>query len=331
MTIDEFLSRLDRVKRSGKNSEARCPAHDDRHASLSIREGDDGRVLLKCHAGCKPEDVVAGIGLGMRDLFPEGGGGDTYPSRTAATVQRSGCTLEEYAEAKRLPVDFLRELGITELSYLGAPAVRMPYLDPLGEEACVRFRIALAGDVRVKSKSGSKLCLYGLNRLGRAREAGYVVLVEGESDSQTLWLHGYPALGLPGANNWNEERDAGHLDGLDAIYVLIEPDQGGQALLDKMRASSIQSRVRLVRLAEMKNSRISTSPTRTSSRSGSRKRCRARLPGLSTRGSSQTYAEGRRGRAARSSPMSRASLISSPRTFAGSDSLARTVSSSSCT
>jgi hypothetical protein len=253
MTIEEFLARLQRVKRSGDGWTARCSAHDDRRSSLSVGEGDDRRILLKCHAGCKPEAVVAAIGLTMRDLFPEEGGGTTYPSRTPATVQRSGCTLEEYAEAKRLPVDFLQGLGITELSYLVAPAVRMPYLDALGEEACVRFRVALDGDSKVKSKSGAKLCLYGLNRLEHAREVGYVVLVEGESDTQTLWHHGYPALGLPGAGNWNEERDVEHLAGLEAIYVLIEPDRGGQAVLKWVSASKIAERVRLVRLGETKD------------------------------------------------------------------------------
>jgi hypothetical protein len=35
---------------------------------------------------------------------------------------------------------------------------------------------------------------------------------QGESDCHTLWFHGVPALGIPGAANWREERDARHLD-----------------------------------------------------------------------------------------------------------------------
>jgi hypothetical protein len=112
----------------------------------------------------------------------------------------------------------------------------------------VRFRVVLAGDDRFRWKKGSKSRLYGLNRLGRARELGYVVLVEGESDVHTLWHHGYPALGLPGANLWSEERDAPLFAGIDVIYVLIEPDAGGEAVLGWLRSSSIRERVRLVRL-----------------------------------------------------------------------------------
>jgi hypothetical protein len=48
---------------------ARCPAHEDGRASLSIRETDDGRVLLHCFAACANGDVLAAIGLRMSDLF----------------------------------------------------------------------------------------------------------------------------------------------------------------------------------------------------------------------------------------------------------------------
>jgi hypothetical protein len=42
--------------------ETKCPAHDDVKASLSVNEGDDGRVLLCCHAGCSFEEIILGSG-----------------------------------------------------------------------------------------------------------------------------------------------------------------------------------------------------------------------------------------------------------------------------
>jgi hypothetical protein len=120
----------------------------------------------------------------------------------------AGCTLAAYANAKRLPVEFLRELGFDQITYLGRPAIRIPYRSLDGEELAVRFRIALDGDDRFRWRKGSKPCLYGLERLSQAREAGHLILVEGESDAQTLWLHGFPGLGLPGAGLWDEQRDA---------------------------------------------------------------------------------------------------------------------------
>lgn len=67
--IEVVLERLERVRRSGGGWVARCPVHEDRSPSLSVREGADGRVLVYCHAGCATEDVVAAIGLTVRDLF----------------------------------------------------------------------------------------------------------------------------------------------------------------------------------------------------------------------------------------------------------------------
>lgn len=50
---------------------ARCPSHEDRRASLSIRELDDRRVLIHDFAGCAPADVLARVGLNLSDLFPD--------------------------------------------------------------------------------------------------------------------------------------------------------------------------------------------------------------------------------------------------------------------
>ncbi|MFN7112672.1 MAG: CHC2 zinc finger domain-containing protein, partial [Brevundimonas sp.] len=68
--IDKVLERLQGVRRSGKGWVARCPAHEDRTPSLSVAEGHDGRVLIKCFAGCTLEAILGALGLEVRDLFP---------------------------------------------------------------------------------------------------------------------------------------------------------------------------------------------------------------------------------------------------------------------
>ena len=71
MTTDTLLSRLDRVKETAPDSWlACCPSHDDKNPSLSIRETDDGRILIHCFAGCGATDVVTSVGLEMHDLYP---------------------------------------------------------------------------------------------------------------------------------------------------------------------------------------------------------------------------------------------------------------------
>jgi hypothetical protein len=68
---DTLLSCLEGVTRRGAGRwEARCPAHADKHPSLSIRELDDGRILAHCFAGCAVESVLAAVGLTLSDLYP---------------------------------------------------------------------------------------------------------------------------------------------------------------------------------------------------------------------------------------------------------------------
>jgi hypothetical protein len=71
--IEGLLDRLERVRKAGAGFVARCPGHLDRSPSLSIREADDGRILVHDFGGCSVLDVVASIGLKLRDLFPDDG------------------------------------------------------------------------------------------------------------------------------------------------------------------------------------------------------------------------------------------------------------------
>ncbi|ABG04864.1 hypothetical protein Rxyl_1917 [Rubrobacter xylanophilus DSM 9941] len=284
--LERVLVALEAAGGPGADGElwAFCPAHDDRNTpNLHVREAEDGGVLLHCFAGCSQEEVLAALeerGVRRRDLFagPEpGAAGErgAHPApRQRATLQpppgdgvgvrsealhpapqppatpRRPCTLEAYAEAKGLPVEFLRELGLSTISYMGRKAVRMPYLTEDGREAAVRLRLALErspqGDGRFRWRKGSKPTLYGLWRMERVREAGYVVLVEGESDCHTLWHHGIEALGVPGATSWKAEW-AAHLEGIGRVYAVIEPDAGGGAFGEKLAASpALRDRLRFV-------------------------------------------------------------------------------------
>lgn len=69
--IENVLSRLEKVRqRQPGQWAARCPAHNDKSPSLSIRESTDGGVLLHCFAACDVTAVVAALGMQMHELFP---------------------------------------------------------------------------------------------------------------------------------------------------------------------------------------------------------------------------------------------------------------------
>ena len=261
-----ILARLRGVTRTRDNEwKALCPAHDDHNPSLSVRFAEDGKILIKCHAGCPTEKVMAALGLTMADLFPRDthtpfltprktglqgckgerkpksdkgsrpvsrGGIPGYGEDAGLQVPPSGLTREALAEAKKIPVEFLAKLGITNFNLQGTPCVKIPFKDENGEEAAVRFRIALEGDDRFRWRKGSKPLPYGLWRLAEIRKAGWLLLVEGESDCWTLWYHGLPALGLPGASTWKAEW-VEYLKGLE-IYLWQEPDDAGAGLAEKV-------------------------------------------------------------------------------------------------
>ena len=92
MDLQQILGMLDHV--SGPNSSgeytARCPAHQDRTASLTVTAKDsprDGRkrIYLCCHAGCGNDAVMAALGITARDLIV-----NPDPARPAAKAQRGG-------------------------------------------------------------------------------------------------------------------------------------------------------------------------------------------------------------------------------------------------
>lgn len=67
--LPEFVTHLKGIERHGNQYMAKCPAHEDHKASLSVSSGDDGRILLYCHAGCSFEQVIEAMGLTQKDLY----------------------------------------------------------------------------------------------------------------------------------------------------------------------------------------------------------------------------------------------------------------------
>lgn len=72
MRAAEFVERFEKARQTGNARwTARCPAHPDRNPSLIVSEGNDGRVLIHCFAGCGIEAIVAAVGLSLADIMPE--------------------------------------------------------------------------------------------------------------------------------------------------------------------------------------------------------------------------------------------------------------------
>ena len=218
-------------RKSKTDADVICPVHEDHNPSLGVDLRHNGaagpRVVLNCRSqGCCYSEILQAVGLTDADLKLQEKNGMAY-----------GCTLEAYAASKNLPLKFLTsddvalEDGTCYVKEVGKEiaAVEIPYADRDGELLTNRYRIAVGGDDKFRWEKGSKTTLYGLHKLEEAHDAGYVLLLEGESDCHTAWYRGLSAVGVPGVDNWRDEW-AEHLDGISKIFVVVEPDEAGRKL-----------------------------------------------------------------------------------------------------
>lgn len=145
----------------------------------------------------------------------------------------SPCTLEAFAQHKRLNPAVLRDLRIRD----GAGGLLLPCLDENGE-ATRTMRVRRCVENAHPTTWSGKPMLYGLQTLRRGRERCELVFVEGESDQITLHEHGIPALGVPG---WSMTHliEHEHVDRIERVYVTREPDEAGSkfvvAIVNRLR------------------------------------------------------------------------------------------------
>lgn len=180
MDIDGFLDRLDGVQPHGNYHAAVCPAHEDRQASLSVAEGEDGRIIIKCHAGCSAPEIVKALDLTLRDLFPGAARIFGEPEVIYSYVDEAGA---ELFQAVRMP-------GKKFLQRHFAPD------DPDAKEDGWVWKL---DDVR--------RVLYQLPDLIAGIAAGHgVYLTEGEKDAENVRATGRVATCNPmGAGKWRDE------------------------------------------------------------------------------------------------------------------------------
>mgnify|MGYP000409722419 FL=1 len=66
------MNNFDGVRETGNGQySCRCPAHEDKSASLGIKEGDGNRILLNCFAGCDVKSILESVGLDWKDILPD--------------------------------------------------------------------------------------------------------------------------------------------------------------------------------------------------------------------------------------------------------------------
>jgi hypothetical protein len=113
---DAVLSRLAGVKATGKGRwMAKCPAHEDGSPSLSIREMDDGRVLIYDFGGCASLEVLGALGLSLTDLFADRPAHHSPPLRGGFTPEEVLIAIEHETFVARLILEEAKDGPLTAL------------------------------------------------------------------------------------------------------------------------------------------------------------------------------------------------------------------------
>ncbi len=198
----------------GRGFVARCPAHEDKAPSLNVDE-KDGKVLIKCQAGCDTRDVVTAMGLSMTDLFE--------PDTNALPVRVIDTTYDYVSEDGKLLYQVVR---YTPKGF----AQRRPLPDG-------RWAYDLDGVDRVP---------YRLPELLASTE---VVIVEGEKDADRLVAAGFAATcNAGGASKWRHEW-APYFAG-KSVTIIPDNDDAGRKHAEEVRVNllNVARKVRVVEL-----------------------------------------------------------------------------------
>ncbi|HOD81763.1 MAG: hypothetical protein BWX88_03439 [Planctomycetes bacterium ADurb.Bin126] len=204
--LQTILDRVQRARRTGPRQwQASCPAHDDRHASLSIGQGDDGRVLIDCKAGCPTLEVLKAMGLKFSDLYPL----PVSPARSGSDDSPRGRIVSTY--------DYRDEGGTLLFQVVRFDPKDFRQRRPDGKGG---WTWKLGNTPRV---------LYRLPELLAADVSEWVFQVEGEKDADNLARLGLVATTNPGgAGKWNKLADDLALHGR-RVAVLGDKDTPGRA------------------------------------------------------------------------------------------------------
>jgi len=211
MTIDEFLSRVEGVATAGNGYVCVCPGHDDQAASLGVTEGDDGRILLQCYAGCDTLHIVEAMNLKMRDLFAGNSATDAEPDAIYPYVDEMGV---ELFQAVRLP----------------GKRFRQRHHEPDNPDA--------KEDGWVWNLDGVRRVPYKLPALIAAVKGNHTVaLVEGEKDADRFLLETgtFATCNPMGAGKWKPEY-TGHFMGCKQVYIIQDRDDPGRRHATNVKA-----------------------------------------------------------------------------------------------
>jgi len=217
----EYIAQhLGKPASNGAGWMACCPVHKDRKPSLSIKDTEDGKILVHCHAGCKAAAVINALKL--RYLWPGSNGYnrpraatpvvDINEVRQRAKQKYSGDGSDAPGRQEVAVYDYVDEQG------------KLLYQTVRYEPKDFRQRRPDGNDGWIWNLQGVRRVLY---RLPKALGAKLVYVVEGEKDVETLERLGRTATCNPmGAGKWRPEFSADLKD--KQVVIIPDSDEPGR-------------------------------------------------------------------------------------------------------
>jgi len=234
MDVQEIAKELGGASRSGDQWSCKCPAHEDRKASLSLTAGTDGKLLVHCHAGCSQDDVINA--LKVRGFWPDMRTRQVPDPKPFVPIRLGagkGKIMATY--------DYTDEEG--ELLY---QAVRYEPKD-------FRQRKPTPEGNWIWSIKGVRRVLYRLPEVMQAVADGKTIyVVEGEKDVETARAMGLVATcNAMGADNGHGNKWVDEFgDVLAGADVIIVPDQDEPGMRHVERViETLKGKARRVRVA----------------------------------------------------------------------------------
>jgi hypothetical protein len=230
-TLGRILERLQSVKECGNGWAACCPAHDDRTPSLSIDEGDDGKVLVYCHAGCETTTVVATLGLRMADLFPAKPGPTRFGNCAKPGRPRVNTPIKPIRKFPSLR-DAVQALERSRGKCLALWIYRNAGGDPVG--AVVRWDTPKGKEILPVALVDGSWHLQAMPqprpiyRLPEVLKADRVLICEGEKCADAATSLGVVATTSAGGSQAAQKTDWASLAGKQ-VWIVPDNDPPGQA------------------------------------------------------------------------------------------------------
>jgi hypothetical protein len=239
--VEKVLDRLEDYKTDKGGFRARCPAHNgDSNTSLSIKEGDDGRALLTCHASCTLGDIVGALGLGVVDLFARNG---SSGPRAEKATKKAAAKKADGGDEKTLTTDDLPDGTYWEFT---APSGEVLYIQHHKRE----YYRKVGEGLWKKGLDGVEQVLYNLHELVDGGRAGKTIYhLEGPKDVETAREKlGVVATTSGGVKTWRPEFRSFYV-GADVV-VVPDNDKEGREYADAVARSiaPVASRVRVLAL-----------------------------------------------------------------------------------